>query len=184
VAVDPAQPPAAPANLRGTVNGSDVQLSWTNVLSGGQPASLTLHVSGAATTSFPLAVSETLAFSGVPPGTYTVALTASNAAGTSAPSTPLTLTFPAACSGPPAAPANLSTGVSGGVVTLAWDPPPAGPAISGYTIHVSGALTGSLPLVGRVFSASAGPGSYAVRVTAANVCGTGAITPPVTVVVP
>jgi hypothetical protein len=184
VAVGTAEPPAAPSNLLGTVNGSDLQLSWTNAYNGGIPTGVTLQVSGAVTASIPLPVGETLAFSGVPPGTYTLALTASNGAGTSAPSAPVTLTFPAACAGPPAAPTNMSAGVSAGIVTLAWDPPAAGPAISSYIINVAGAFSGALPVTSRVLTAPAPAGSYIVSVAAANACGTGVATAPISVVVP
>ncbi len=184
VAVDAAAPPAAPVHLLGTVNGSHLQLSWTNVVSDSSPTSLTVYVTGSVTGSMPLPVGETLSISGVPPGTYTLTLTASNAAGTSAPSAPVTLTFPGACSGLPAPPAHLSAAVSGGVVTLAWDPPASGPAVSGYVLQVSGATQGALPVAERVLTASPPPGTYIITAAAANACGTGAATPPVVVVVP
>ena len=59
VAIDTAEPPAAPSHLLGTVNGSNLELSWTNVVSGGIPTSLTLQASGAVTGSMPLPVGET-----------------------------------------------------------------------------------------------------------------------------
>lgn len=184
VAVGTPDPPAAPSNLLGAVAGADLQLSWTNALDGGTPTRLTLHVSGASTGALVLPVSETLAVSGVPAGTYTVALSASNDAGTSLPSAPLILTFPATCPGPPAPPLHLSASVTSGIVTLAWDPPAAGPAIAGYVVTFTGTFAGAVATPARVVAAPAPAGSYSVRVAARNACGVGAATPPIVVVVP
>ena len=56
---------------------------------------------GAATLSVPVPAGETFSYAGVPGGTYTFTVRAVNITGVSAPSAPLTLTFPSACSGPP-----------------------------------------------------------------------------------
>ena len=100
-------PPSAPANVLGLVNGSNLALSWTNTFNGGAPTGVQLHVTGAHTGSFPLGVVDTLSFNDVPGGMYTFTLTASNAAGDSPPSNPVTLTIPDSCSGPPGVPTLL-----------------------------------------------------------------------------
>ncbi len=72
-----------------------------------RPDGLQLHVTGAHTGSFPLGVVDTVSFNGVPGGTYTFTLTASNAAGVSPPSNPVTLTVPEPAAGHLASPATL-----------------------------------------------------------------------------
>ena len=177
-------PPSAPAALLGLVNGSRLALSWTNTFNGGAPTGVQLHVTGAHTGSFPHGVVDTLSFNDVPGGTYTFTLTASNAAGDSPPSNPVTLTVPDACSGPPGVPTYFAVARSDRSLTLTWHPPVSGAAATSYVIHASGALTGSLATVTRSFSGTVGPGTYSLRVVAANECGTSAPSNVVTVSVP
>ena len=73
----------------------------------GIPSSLVLDVAGSLSTSLPLGLNDTFSFAGVPPGTYTFTLRALNASGSSQPSSPVTLTFPGPCSGPPLAPSGF-----------------------------------------------------------------------------
>jgi hypothetical protein len=177
-------PPSAPANVLGLVNGSTVALSWTNTFAGGAPTALHLNVTGYQTVTIPLAVSDTVSFDGVLGGTYTLTLTASNAAGVGPPSDPVTLTVPGSCSGPPGAPTYFAITKSGSTLTLTWNPPVSGTAVTSYVIHASGAFTGSLPTLTRSFSATVGSGTYSVSVVAANTCGTSAPTDSITVTVP
>ena len=111
-------PPSAPANLLGLVNGSTVTLSWTNTAAGGATTSLRLNVTGALTTVLPLPMGDAFTYANVPPGTYTLSVTAANASGSSAPSNSVTLTFPGACSGVPDAPTNVQTWKVGS--TYSW----------------------------------------------------------------
>lgn len=89
-------PPSPPVELTALALGSDVSLAWTNTFGGGTPTALVLDVSGALTASFEVPLSERLEFSGVPNGTYTLSVRARNAAGTSAPAPPVTLSLPGA----------------------------------------------------------------------------------------
>jgi hypothetical protein len=182
--VNAPMPPSPPANVLGMVNGSTVALSWTNTFTGGAPTDLQLNVTGAQTGSFPLGVSDTLSFNGVPGGTYTFTVTASNAAGVSAPSNAVTLTFPDSCSGPPGVPTYLAVAKSGSTLTLTWQPPVTGSAVTSYMIHASGAFTGSLPMLTRSVQGTVGPGTYTLRVAATNACGASVPTDPITVTVP
>ena len=100
-------PPSPPATLTGLVNGSSLALTWKNTFEGGSPTGAVLDVTGALTLSLPLGPSELFTYIGVPPGTYTFRVRASNAAGVSAPSNPVSLTFPQACTGVPLAPVNV-----------------------------------------------------------------------------
>ena len=118
------EPPSAPTNLLGLVNGSDIALSWTNTFTGGAPTSLWLDVTGALTTTLPLPRGEAFTYANVPPGTYTLSVIAANASGVSPPSNAVTLTFPGAgCSGVPGAPTNLQTWKVGNTIFLSWSPP-------------------------------------------------------------
>lgn len=176
--------PAPPAGLLGLVVGNAVTLAWQNSLTAGAPTGAVLDVSGAINASLPLGLTETFSFPGVPPGTYTFSVRATNAAGTSGASNAVTLTFPTGCSGAPQAPANFAASVSGNVVALGWNPPPAGPAPTSYLLQLSGAFVGALPMTTRALSAPVPPGSYTLRVAAVNPCGTGPSTTATTITVP
>ena len=178
-------PPSAPAGLTGLVNGDTLALSWKLSYEGGEPANVLLDVSGALAATVPLGASESFSFAGVPAGTYTFALRAQNAGGVSVASTPVTLTFPGACSGVPAAPRNYLFYGIGNAVFLVWDPPATGPAATGYVLNVSGAFVGALPVGNtRNLSTSVPAGTYQVSVTATNACGSSAPTAVQTVQIP
>jgi hypothetical protein len=177
-------PPSAPANLLGLVNGSNIALSWTNTYAGGTPTALWLNVSGAITATLPLPVGETFAYPDVPPGTYTLMVSASNPSGMSQPSNPVTLTFPTPCTGVPLIPTNLQAWTVGRTIFLSWSPPANGPAVTSYTVIVGGAYVGTFPIGGRTISGTVGPGTYVLSVSASNACGAGPATLPQTVVVP
>jgi predicted phage tail protein len=136
------------------------------------------------TVSVPLPASETFSFAGVPAGTYTFAVRAANGAGTSPASASVTLTFPGACPGPPHSPMNFAVSRTGSQLSLAWDPPGAGPAVSSYVLKVTGALNLDVPLSVRSVSGAVPPGIYNFAVLAVNSCGLGAETAPQSVTVP
>lgn len=183
--VGTATAPSAPASLLGLVNGDSVALSWRNTFEGGAPASLVLDVTGSLTLSLPLPLTESFTFSGVPPGTYTIAVRAVNAAGVSSPqSNTLTLMFPGACSGVPQAPTNFFAYREGNLITVRWDPPSAGAAPTGYVLNVSGPLVGSVPTTARMLSGTVPAGTYALSVVATNACGAGVGSPVQSIVVP
>ena len=178
-------PPSAPADLLGLVNGASLALTWRNTFDGGAPALIVLDVSGALSLSVPLGLTESFAFDGVPPGTYTLRVHAVNAAGvTGASSNPVTLAFPGACSGLPQPPANFVAYRVGRTIFVQWDPPDAGAAPTGYVVDVTGAFTGSVPTSGRQLSGTVGPGTYVLTVASANPCGTGAASSARVVAVP
>ena len=177
-------PPSAPTNLLGMANGVSLGLAWRNTFAGGAPSSLVLDVTGSASASLPLGLSDAFSFNGIPPGTYTFALRATNAAGTSAPSNTVTLTFPTGCSGLPLSPTNFLASKVGNTISLMWDPAAAGPAPTGYVLNVGGSFVLSVPLAGRGLSATVGPGVYELSVTAVNACGLSPATAVQTVVIP
>jgi YVTN family beta-propeller protein len=184
VFVNVPQAPSAPAGLLGLADDANLELSWQNGSMGGAPTSLVLDVTGALTTSLPLSVRETFSYAGVPPGTYTFTVRAVNGTGTSAASTPVTLTFPGACPGPPLAPTNVSVTRTGSQLSVSWDPPASGPAVASYILNVRGALTLSLPMATRSIGGAVSPGTYNLSVLAVNACGSGPETTPQSVTVP
>ena len=183
VAVNVPMPQAAPTKLTGNAVGNRLQLAWTNAGTGGTPTGLLLHVSGALSLTLPLAPGQTFSYPSVPPGTYTLAVSAQNAAGTSPPSNSVTLTFPGTCN-PPAAPTNLQASRVGNLVTVSWESPASGGAPDGYTLIVTGALTGSFFTTDRGLSGTVPAGAYTTAVMSNNACGASVATPPQNVVVP
>ena len=69
-------------------------------------------------------------------------------------------------------------------MSVSWDPPNAGPAVTGYVLHVTGALNLSLPLTTRSASGLVSSGTYNLSVLAVNPCGTGIETPTQSITVP
>jgi hypothetical protein len=176
--------PSAPANLLGMVNGDSLALAWKNTFGGGAPTGLVLDVSGALALSIPLGLSDSFSFAGVPAGTYTLSLRATNAGGAGPSSNPVTLAFPGACSGVPQAPANFLGYRVGNTVFVVWDSPTAGPAPTHYVLNVSGAFVGSFGTTGRSMFGTVGPGSYSLNVVAINACGSSVASPVQVVTVP
>lgn len=176
VFVNVPQPPSAPAGFTAAVNGQSVALTWRNSFEGGAPAGIALDVSGAIAATLPLGLAESVAFGGVPAGTYTLALRAVNAAGSSVASNPVTVTIPGACSGVPEPPSDFLAYREGRRITVLWSPAPAGPATTGYVLTVSGAFSAAIPTAERSVSGIVGPGTYHLAVAGANACGQGAPT--------
>ena len=184
VFVEVPAPPSAPAQLLASVHGSDVMLSWKNTFTGGPPTGMRWRATGSANVSMPLPLAEMFSVTNVPPGTYTIALEAVNAAGESPLSNAVTLTVPAACVERPDAPEDVTASASGRMFDLAWSPPSSGAAVTSYTVTVSGASAGTFTTSGRTLSGVAAPGTYAVSVQATNACGTGTPTPAQAIVIP
>ena len=184
VNVPVAPAPSAPSRPQRTGQWVVAALAWTNTFGGGAATAFSLEVSGAITASLPLGLTDSFSFAGVPPGTYSLALRASNAGGASALSNVVTLTFPGPCSGPPTAPVGFLAHRLGSTIHVVWQPSAAGPAPTSYQLDVTGAFVGSFTASGRTLSGAAGPGSYGLSVRAVNACGIGAATAEQTVIVP
>jgi surface-anchored protein len=176
--------PSAPANLLGLVVGDTLSLAWTNTFAGGVPTNVILDVSGALSGSAPLGLTDTFSVAGVPPGTYTLTVRATNASGTGVASNPVTLTFPAGCTGAPLPVSNFVAFNVGATLFLSWDTAASGPAPTGYALDVTGSFVGSVPTAMKALSGAVPPGTYNVAVTASNACGASAATPVQTVTIP
>ncbi|HUE86142.1 MAG TPA: interleukin-like EMT inducer domain-containing protein [Vicinamibacterales bacterium] len=168
--------PSPPTNLLGLVNGDAVHLAWKNTIEGeafwGAPAtSVMLKVTGPVNVSLPLGLTETFSYAGVPPGTYTFTVQSQNGTGLSLPSSPVTLTFPQACTSAPHAVENPVAYTMGGIVFLYWDPPASGPAPTAYVLYVTGSFVGSFATSVRSFRSPAPPGTYYLSIVSTNPCG-------------
>jgi predicted phage tail protein len=174
--------PSAPAHLVATVHGARVGLQWVNTFTGGTPTAVGLLVSGAAQARIALGVVDQITFGGVPSGDYTLQLVASNGAGESPASAPVTVRVPGTCA-VPSAPTWVTWSVSDRRVTLHWQPPASGDAPTDY--RVTAADYGSATTAGvRVIGGTVPPGTYRVWVEAINACGTSASSVVQTIVVP
>jgi Bacterial Ig domain len=176
--------PSAPAGLVSLVNGSTLNLSWRNTFAGGAPASLLLDVTGTAVATLPLDLSDSAGFTGVPGGTYTLRLRATNAGGASSQSDPVTVTIPSACTGVPQPPADVLAYLTGSTATVIWNPAATGSAATSFTVNVTGAFVGSFGTPGRSLSGVVSRGTYVISVVASNACGASAPSAVQTLVVP
>lgn len=182
--VDIPTAPSAPTGLAGLANGSSLELSWRNTFAGGAPANIVLEVSGAVTGSVNLGSAESFTLNGVPPGTYTFTVRATNGSGASPPSNSVTLEFPQTCSGAPQVPENVLVYKLGNTLHMLWDPAGASTATSHFLLTATGSVNVTVPLVARGVSTPVPPGTYVLSVAAVNACGTSAPTAPITVTFP
>lgn len=164
--------PAAPANLAATVNGGAVSITWAP--SAGATGYLLEAGSSQGATNIGTFPTPTpgLAVAGVPTGQYFVRVRATNAIGTSAATSDLTINV--GCS-PPAAPSTFTAAAANGTVTMSWN------VAGGTTTTVidAGYVPGATALSIPVAAPAAGvafpgvpPGTYYVRTRALNACGT------------
>ena len=144
--------------------------------------------------SLPLDAGATSFTIDAPQGRFFGRLRAVNASGTSAPSTELVIDVDATPSPcyrmPPLAPLNLAASVAARTVTLTWQQPTTGPVANLQRIVV-GSAPGLADLVtidvsgpATRFTTTAPAGTYYVRVSAINSCGTSPESNEVQVVVP
>jgi hypothetical protein len=181
--------PGAPRGLTASVAGTAVTLGWQ----AGAPPAPTGFVVEAGTSSGATDVGAfavglaTTATGTLPPGTYVIRVRGVSAAGAGAASSEVIVTVPATAT-PPGAPGTLSATVAGGAVSLAWGAAPG----NATTYIVEAGTASGLSNIGawatgyldtRLVTA-APPGTYVVRIRAANAFGIGPPSNEVTVVVP
>ncbi len=183
VRVGGSTPPTSPGDLIGVANGNSFGLTWRNRFQGGDPTSLILDVTGSATGSLPLPLTNNFRFDGVPPGTYTFRLRAVNRFGVGNPSAPVTLTFPSPCTGVPDPVVAFVAYAVGNTLNIKWRTAATGAAPTRYLLSVSGAFTGSFSVAGHALSGAVPPGSYTLSMVATNACGSSAAVPAQTVTV-
>lgn len=183
----PSAPPA-PTALAVTLAGSAVAFAWAPPP--GLSVGYTLEAGSApgladlARIALPYRVEAYGA--SAPVGTYYVRLRSVNSCGTGPPSAELIVNV--GSSEPlPAAPADLTAAVAGGVVSLEWSPPPG--SIVGYQIEAGSApASANLATIrtgaATAFATPAPPGVYYVRVRAISAAGTGAASADIQIAVP
>ena len=120
----------------------------------------------------------------MPPGSYTFTVRAANGSGSSAPSNPVTLAFPATCSGIPQPVSNFVAYAVGRTLFLSWDPGASGAAPTSFVLNSTGAFVGSIPTTLQDLSGGVPPGTYNFTIAAVNACGPSAPTPVKTVAIP
>ena len=173
--------PDPPTNVTATAGDAAATVSWTAPASdGGSPITgyTVTPSSGPTTTAAAGATSATV--SGLTNGTsYTFTVTATNAVGDSAASSPSTAVTPQAA--PPTAPdppTNVTATAGDASATVSWTAPASngGSAITGYTVTSSagGATTAAAGATSATVSGLTNGASYTFTVTATNAVGTSA----------
>lgn len=171
-----ASAPGVPTNLAASVSGSTVTISWNAPASGGAATSYSLEAGTAPGLSDITTFQTTatgIAVPGVPTGQYFVRVRSTNAVGTSAATSDLTINV--GCT-PPVAPATFTASASNRTVSLNWTLVPG----STRTIIEAGYAPGATALTIPVTAPTAGvvfpgvpPGTYYVRTRGVNACGQG-----------
>ena len=163
--------PSAPTGLTALITGSTLTLGWTSTFTGGAVDTSWLLVEGTLSGALPLAGGDTATYANVPPGSYTLRVLSANAAGFSAPSAPVTIDVPSACTGAPGAAEDIRSWRTGDTLTLEWSAPRQGATATSYAVHVGGAASLVIETTTRRVSGVAAPGHYTVEVVARNACG-------------
>ena len=188
-----AGPPLEPLSLLATVVGTSVTLQWTENAFGPAIAGYELRAGSMPGLSniavVPLPGSTRTLSANAPPGTYFLRVHASNAAGTGPASNEVTLNVgPGVCT-IPETPVGLAASVNAGTVSVVWNPPVSGAIPTGYRLDVGSAPgttnIGSFPLPpGTNLAAPAPSGTYFIRLSATNQCGSSSPSLEVSFVVP
>jgi uncharacterized protein (DUF1800 family) len=169
--------PSAPTNVQGAIKGNALFLAWRNTYTGGTPTNIVMDVTGPATVSVPLGLTDAFNLGAAPNGTWTFRFRAENAVGSSSQSSSVTLTAPSTSCALPRVPLNFVASAGGGGVHLSWDSPSGGTPAASYILNVQSAVyTGGFPLAARAFSSPAPRGTYTFSVQAVNACGAGPVT--------
>ncbi|MEZ5292288.1 MAG: PQQ-dependent sugar dehydrogenase [Vicinamibacterales bacterium] len=166
--------PEPPTNLAAQVGGSTIALSWAPSPTGGTTASYVLEAGtapGLADLGAAPLVTPGLTTGGIPDGSYFVRVRAVGPGGTSAPTPDLQVVV--GCSGPPAVPSAFTASLTAGLATFTWTLPPG----ATRTLLEAGFAPGGVDVVApfdaptTAFTVAAPPGTYFLRVRAANACG-------------
>jgi hypothetical protein len=174
--------PAAPRSLAAIVTNGVLQAQWQPSGFAGEVVTgfvLEAGTSGGRTDVIvPLGMSQSIAVANVPPGAYFLRVRATNGTGTGAPS-PERMVVSGGAPAPPGPPLDVTSIVSGSLVTIRWNPPGAGATPDRYRLEV-GAIRGATALTydWNLPTTSVGfgmvpPGTYFVRVRGGNAQGFG-----------
>jgi glucose/arabinose dehydrogenase len=173
-----ASAPGPPTNLAATVSGSMVNISWNAPSSGGAATGYRLEAGTAPGLSNITAFQTTstgIAVPGVPTGQYFVRVRSTNAVGTSAATSDLTINV--GCT-PPVAPATFTASAVNRTVSLNWTLVPGSTQTIIEAGDAPGATALTIPIAAPGDSAAfAGvpPGTYYVRTRGVSACGQGTV---------
>ena len=180
--------PDPPTATTASASGTSVTIAWAAALTGGAPSGFVVEIGTApGATTLPTQSAPSTATQlvlSLPAGTYYTRVRATNAVGTSLPSpeASVTVTDPGPLPGPPG---TFSARTVDRTIIFTWTAPVAGEPPTRYVLEA-----GSAPGLSNAAAIDTGgiassftvpnvpPGSYWVRVRAANAAGMGA--PPVT----
>jgi hypothetical protein len=174
--------PTAPANLTSLVNGQTVTLTWTAAAN--SPTNYVVQAgfaSGQTAATFNVGTSTSITAS-AGAGTYYVRIVAMNAEGISPPSNEVVVVIGCASG----VPQNFRVMQKGAEAFLFWMPPSTGGA-TGYGIQAGLGPNQTIAFFttpNTSLNATAGSGTYFVRVLATTGCGNGPATPDVEVSFP
>ncbi len=173
----PSAVPGVPQNVQATVVGNTISVSWQPppgsavwtylVQAGTAPGASNVYSGGVG----PI----TSVSSPISNGTYYIRVAAQNLAGTG----PASADIVAQVGSPPGPPQNAVATASAGVITLSWNPPASGGAVSTYIVQ-AGTASGAANVfngavgAGIVVSGAVSPGTYFLRVLAQGAGGTSA----------
>lgn len=184
--------PGPPINFESMVVGGRLTMTWSPPETGSAPTNYLLEVgsaSGAANIAVLPVGTTSFVFSGVPPGFYYFRVRAQNAGGTSDPGEEQMLVAGNAPA-PPSVVPTISSTVAGNVLTLTWQAPAFGPVTS-YRVEAGTALgLANLGVLDTGTTATSlvvpgvPPGTYYLRVRAANGQGFSTVSDERVIVVP
>jgi hypothetical protein len=189
VEVQVGQTPGAPGSLAATVAGTTVSFTWLAPATGGAPTTYLLEAgtTPGASNIVPIRVTGTSYTAlTVPAGSYYVRVRAANDDGTGPASNEVIVTVEPLRV--PGAPSGLTASRVGNEVTVTWNAPTTGGAVSTYQLEAGSSSTLSnlavVTVSGTTFRAAAAAGTYYVRVRAVNAAGVGAASNEVMVAIP
>jgi YVTN family beta-propeller protein len=185
IVTTPPEPPGPPSNLRATVTGNRVSLSWDPAI--GAVAGYVLEGGvrpGEVMASIPTGQSAPTFSFDAPTGAFYIRMHAIGGGGRSVASNEIQILVNVPQ--PPSAPAGLRGLVNGSNVALSWTNTFTGGQPTALMLDVSGAITTSLPLpLTESFEYSGvPPGTYTFTVRAINGTGSSSASSPVTLAFP
>jgi hypothetical protein len=191
VAADGNSPPGPPRNLVVTLTGNQLSMTWESPATGSPATSYQVEagtVTGQSNVGIVPAIGTSFSYAPVPNGFYYLRVRGRNASGVGPPSSEYLLNVGNVPT-PPGVPQSFASSVTGSTVRFTWAAPASGSAPTSYILEAGSApgLTNlAVADVGNVLAVNFSgvpPGTYYVRLRAANALGQSPPTANLTVVV-
>ncbi|MHB8664205.1 MAG: fibronectin type III domain-containing protein [Acidimicrobiales bacterium] len=188
-AVTPYGLPAAPTNVSASPGNARATVSWSPASNNGSTITSYTVTSSGGQTATACGGCTSATVTGLTNGvTYTFTVTATNAAGTGAPSQPSNAVTPTAPATAPGSPTNVTASAGNAQATVSWTPPSSngGSAITSYSVMSSGGQTASAcgTCTSATMTGLTNGVAYTFTVTATNAAGTSAPSQPSNAVTP